>query len=55
MKKEWINLHTGEIYRNLGHALVTIVHDMIHFPLCRTWKMFCITVFDENKDYKPIL
>lgn len=38
----WINGYTGELYRNLFHALATIVSDMIHFPACRTWQILNI-------------
>ena len=41
----WLmNQYTGELYYSPLHALVTIISDMIHFPGCRTWKMFHVTI-----------
>ena len=37
---KYMNMYTGELYRNLFHAARTIAGDMIHCPSCRTWKMF---------------
>lgn len=42
MRYCYYNTETGEIYRNLFHALRTIIKDMIHYPKCRTWKMFSL-------------
>lgn len=38
----YVSQETGEIYKNLLHALCTIFHDMLRYPKCRTWKMFNI-------------
>ena len=43
MKYRWINLETGEVYRNLFHALKTIIADILHYESCRTVKMFSIS------------
>lgn len=32
----YMNMYTGEIYRNLYQALKTVVKDMILYPKCRT-------------------
>lgn len=47
MKYRWMNNLTGELYKNLAHALKTIVSDMIHFEKCRTIKMFSISRLAE--------
>lgn len=39
-KFEYISQCTGEVYANVPHMVVSIVADMIHYPACRTWKMF---------------
>lgn len=41
----WENQFTGEVYRNLRHAIKTIVKDMIKCPGCRTIKMLQIKRF----------
>lgn len=41
----WINDFTGELYSSLYHAVCTIFSDMVHYPKCRTWKMFKIKQF----------
>lgn len=33
---------TSEIYVSFMHMVVTIILDMIYYPKCRTWKMFCV-------------
>lgn len=43
MKYRWMNMYTGELYRNIFHALVTILIDMIKLPQCRTTAMWQIT------------
>ena len=43
MSYKYMNNYTGEIYRNLYHAITTIISDMIHYPGCRTLKMFNIS------------
>lgn len=40
MKYHYMNAFTGELYRNLGHAIKTIIRDMIHYRSCRTIQMF---------------
>ena len=40
---KYINNYTGEIYKNLFHAIITIISDMIHCPGCRTFKMLNIS------------
>lgn len=35
----WMNNCTGELYRNILHAVRTVVSDMIHYSECRTIKM----------------
>ena len=40
---KYINNYTGEIYKNLFHAVITIISDMIHCPGCRTFKMLNIS------------
>lgn len=35
----YMNMYTGELYRNIWHAVKTIIHDMIKFPGCRTFAM----------------
>lgn len=40
MKFKYQNKCTGELYRNLFHAITTIIWDMIHYPKCRTLEMF---------------
>lgn len=40
MKFKYMNTYTGELYRNLGHAIKTIISDMVHCRKCRTIKMF---------------
>lgn len=39
---KYINNYTGELYKNLFHAIWTIALDMIHYPKCRTIKMLNI-------------
>ena len=43
MKYRWMNMYTGELYRNIIHAVVTILMDMIKLPQCRTTAMWQIT------------
>ena len=45
---KYMNNCTGELYKSLFHALTTILHDMIHYPKCRTWKMFSISKLSET-------
>lgn len=40
MTYKYMNMFTGELYRNLWHALFTIVLDMMHCPACRSLAMF---------------
>lgn len=42
MRYYYMNMETGEIYRNLFHALRTILKDMLRYPECRTRKMFSL-------------
>ena len=43
MKKyKYMNMYTGELYRNLLHAVVTILTDMVRLPQCRTRAMWQI-------------
>lgn len=46
---KYINVYTGELYHNLNHAVTTIVRDMIHYPKCRTIKMFAVIKYKEDK------
>lgn len=39
-KYSYMNAYTGELYKDLWHAIKTIILDMIHCPGCRTWQMF---------------
>jgi len=47
MKKEkeckYMNEYTGVLYFSLFHAVRSIISDMIHFPKCRTLKMWRIS------------
>ena len=43
IRYRYMNNFTGELYRNIYHALYTIFTDMIRFPACRTWHMFSIS------------
>lgn len=47
MEFMYINDYTGELYTSLFHAIKTIISDMIHFPKCRTIKMFKIKKYTE--------
>lgn len=40
MRYCYISQETGEVYKNLLHAFRTIIKDMLHYPKCRTWRMF---------------
>lgn len=43
----YINMTTGEVYDDLRHAIKTIIHDIIKYPLCRTFKMFYVRRLEE--------
>ena len=43
MEYKYINNYTGELYRNLFHAISTIISDMRYYPKCRTIKMLNIS------------
>ncbi len=40
MKYRYMNMFTGEINTNLFRALKACVFDFIHYPSCRTIKIF---------------
>lgn len=39
-KYHYMNAYTGELYKNLIHAIRSIIFDFIHYPKCRTFQMF---------------
>lgn len=43
MSYKYLNNYTGELYKNLFHAIVSIISDMIYYPKCRTLKMLNIS------------
>lgn len=45
MVYKYVNNCTGELYRNLFHAMFTIISDVVHCPKCRTLKMLSISKF----------
>lgn len=47
MKFRYVSNYTGEVYRDLNHALRTIISDIVHYPKCRTIKMFWISRLEE--------
>jgi len=40
MKYKYVNNYTGELYSNLFSAFKCIIFDIIHYPKCRTIKIF---------------
>ena len=38
----WENLYTGAIYHTFCEALIASFTDMVHYPKCRTWKIFML-------------
>ena len=42
MRFRYMNNCTGELYRDLRHAIKTIISDMVQYPKCRTIKMFSL-------------
>lgn len=46
---EWINNYTGECYKSLVHAVIAIILDLIHYPVCRTLQMFSIKKVAKRK------
>lgn len=45
----YINNYTGELYRNLRHAIITIIRDIKFYPKCRTIKMLSVSRYREER------
>lgn len=43
MEFRYVNNYTGQLYRNMFHAIREIIFDMKNYPKCRTIKMLNVS------------